>query len=183
MRRRESTLAAIDSIWHRAMYPEAAGLSQPFAAAVRRPDSVSDARRRGTDRLRPPGPPAGRRYEYPDSPDHAMDAITRSRTRSSGRSPVPAVDDNTTPAEKRSGIATANQQLPRARARRRNFSFAHISPGIRDRLRAILFARGRRHVRRRSDAGLRARISKFRYRCSASSIERQISISLSTASR
>jgi hypothetical protein len=105
MRRREATLAAVDSIWQREMLPRLQGFlthsGQPegdliLSLAIEGEGrTVSDPRERAQVAV-----------GFPDSPDHAMDAMYAFAHEVVGPLVAPAVDDNTTPAEKRSGVAT-----------------------------------------------------------------------------
>jgi hypothetical protein len=65
---------------------------------------------------------------FPDSPDRAMDAIYAFAHEVVGPLVGPSVDDNTTPAEKRSGLATTigSYALVRGGA----LVFAHFSPEL-----------------------------------------------------
>ena len=127
MRRRETTLAAIDSIWHRAMYPKLQGFlnhSQQPAGDLILSVVLEGEGRTGSDMRQRPQVTVG----YPDSPDHAMDAIYAFAHEIVGPLTAPAVDDNTTPAEKRSGIATTIGSF--ALVRGGELLLAHISPEL-----------------------------------------------------
>jgi hypothetical protein len=105
MRRRENTLAAVDSIWHRVMYPRLQGFlnhSQQPAGDLVLSVVLEGEGRTGSDARQRPQVTVG----FPDAPDHAMDAIYAFAHEIVGPLTGPAVDDNTTPAEKRSGMAT-----------------------------------------------------------------------------
>lgn len=105
MRRREPTLAAVDSIWRHQMYP----LLRAFLSHSDQPNGelilsipIEGEGRTVTDRLAPAQVAVG----FPESPDRAMDAMYAFAHEVVGPLTGPAVDDNTTPAEKRSGLAT-----------------------------------------------------------------------------
>jgi hypothetical protein len=127
MRRRESTLAAIDSIWQRAMYPKLQGFlnhsQQPVGDLVLSVALEGEGRTGADIRQR-----AQVTVGYPDSPDHAMDAIYTFAHEIVGPLTGPAVDDNTTPAEKRSGMATTISSF--ALVRGGELLLAHISPDL-----------------------------------------------------
>jgi hypothetical protein len=127
MRRRENTLAAIDSIWHRAMFPKLQGFlnhsQQPTGDLILSVTLEGEGRTASDVRDRPQVA-----VGYPDSPDHAMDAIYAFAHEIVGPLTGPAVDDNTTPAEKRSGIATAISSY--ALVRGGELLLAHISPEL-----------------------------------------------------
>ena len=105
MRRRERTLAAVDSAWQRGLRPRL----QSFLNHSEQPNgdlilslaiegegrTVSDARGRSQVAV-----------GFPDSPEQAMDAMYEFAHEIVGPLTGPAVEDNTTPAEKRSGVAT-----------------------------------------------------------------------------
>jgi hypothetical protein len=105
MRRRDRTLAAVDSTWHRGLRPRL----QSFLNHSEQPNgdlilslalegegrTVSDARGHGQVAV-----------GFPDSPEQAMDAMYEFAHEIVGPLTGPAVEDNTTPAEKRSGVAT-----------------------------------------------------------------------------
>lgn len=105
MRRRERTLAAVDSTWHRVLHPRLQGFlnhsEQPSGELILslalegEGRTVSDAR--GHSQVA---------VGFPDSPEQAMDAMYAFTHELVGPLAGPAVEDNTTPAEKRSGVAT-----------------------------------------------------------------------------
>ena len=106
MRRRERTLAAVDSTWHRGLQPRLQGFlnhsEQPAG------DLILSLALEGEGRT--VSDPRGRTQVavgFPDSPEHAMDAMYEFAHEIVGPLTGPAVEDNTTPAEKRSGTATA----------------------------------------------------------------------------
>lgn len=127
MRRREATLAAVDSIWQREMLPRLQG----FLTNAGMPEgdlilslAIEGEGRTVTD-------PRGRSQVavgFPDSPAHAMDAMYAVAHEIVGPLTGPAVDDNTTPAEKRSGLATTigSYALVRGGA----LVLAHLSPAL-----------------------------------------------------
>ena len=106
---------------------QAAGFPHALRPAGRRPDPVARDRRRGTGR-----DDARERAQvavgFPDSPDHAMDAIYAFVHEIVGPLTGPAVDDNTTPAEKRSGVATVIGSF--ALVRGGALVLAHFSPEL-----------------------------------------------------
>jgi hypothetical protein len=127
MRRRENTLAAIDSVWHRAMYPKLQGYlnhSQQPSGDLILSVTLEGEGRTGSDVRDRPQVAVG----YPDSPDHAMDAIYAFVHEIVGPLTGPAVDDNTTPAEKRSGIATTLSSF--ALVRGGELLLARVSPEL-----------------------------------------------------
>ena len=162
MRRRERTLAAVDSIWQREMLPRLQGfLTHP--ASRGRPHPVARDRRRGT-RRDDPRERAQVAVGFPDSPDHAMDAIYAFAHEAVGPLVAPAVDDNTTPAEKRSGLATmiGSYALVRGGA----LVLAHLSPAL-----AAGYARfylGLADVTFDGDPMIALREEPFRFRCRCS---------------
>jgi hypothetical protein len=105
MRRRERTLAAVDLIWQGELRPKLQGFlnhsDQPNG------DLILSLALEGEGRT-----VTGTRERdqvavgFPDSPEHAIDAIYAFAHEIVGQLAAPAVEDNTTPAEKRSGIAT-----------------------------------------------------------------------------
>ena len=127
MRRREATLAAVDSIWQQEMLPHL----QSFLTNAGMPEgdlilslAIEGEGRTVTD-------PHGRSQVavgFPDSPAHAMDAMYAMAHEVVGPLTGPAVDDNTTPAEKRSGLATTigGYALVRGGA----LVLAHLSPAL-----------------------------------------------------
>lgn len=105
MRRRERTLAAVEFAWQNDLRPKLQGflnhslqpngdfiLSLPIEGEGR---TFSDPRERSEVAV-----------GFPDDPDHAMDALYEFAHEIVGPLTGPAVEDNTTPAEKRSGVAT-----------------------------------------------------------------------------
>jgi hypothetical protein len=127
MRRRERTLAAVDSVWQREMLPRLQGFlthsGQPEG------DLILSLAIEGEGRaLSDPRERAQIAVGFPDSPDHAMDAIYAFVHEAVGPLVAPAVDDNTTPAEKRSGLATrvGSYALVRGGA----LVLAHLSPAL-----------------------------------------------------
>ncbi len=127
IRRRESTIAAVDSIWRREMYPRLQAflnhsdqpsgdliLSIPIEAEGR---TVTDRRARAQVAV-----------GFPDSPDHAIDAMYAFAHEIVGPLTGPAVDDNTTPAEKRSGLATTMGSY--ALVRGGELLLARLSPAL-----------------------------------------------------
>lgn len=127
MRRRENTLAAIDSIWHRVMYPKLQGFlnhsQQPVGDLILSVALEGEGRTGSDVRQR-----AQVAVGFPDSPDHAMDAVYAFAHEIVGPLTGSAVDDNTTPAEKRSGIATTIGSY--ALVRGGELLLAHISPEL-----------------------------------------------------
>jgi len=127
MRRREATLAAVDSIWQHEMLPRLQGFlthsGQPegdliLSLAIEGEGrTVTDSRERAQVAV-----------GFPDSPAHAMDAVYTFAHEAVGPLAAPAVDDNTTPAEKRSGLATTigSNALVRGGA----LVLAHLSPAL-----------------------------------------------------
>ena len=105
MRRRERTLSAVEQIWQGEIRPKLQGFlnhsGQPNGelllslALEGEGRSALDSRDRGLVVV-----------GFPDSPDRAMDAIFAFAHEIVGPLTGPAVEDNTTPAEKRSGVAT-----------------------------------------------------------------------------
>ena len=105
MRRRERTLEAVDLIWQGELRPklqnflnhseQANGEVILCLAIEGEGRTVSDSREHSQVAV-----------GFPDSPDHAIDAIYAFAHEIVGPLTAPAVDDNTTPAEKRSGLAT-----------------------------------------------------------------------------
>ncbi len=106
MRRRERTLAAVETAWQVEVRPKLQGflnhsdqsngdlmLSLAIEGEGR---TVADARERNQVAV-----------GFPDSPEQAMDALYAFAHEIVGSLAAPAVEDNTTPAEKRSGLATA----------------------------------------------------------------------------
>jgi hypothetical protein len=105
MRRRERTLAAVDSTWQREMRPKL----QNFLNHSEQPngDLILSLAIEGEGRT--VSDPRGRSQVavgFPDSPEQAMDAMYEFAHEIVGPLTGPAVEDNTTPAEKRSGVAT-----------------------------------------------------------------------------
>jgi hypothetical protein len=105
MRSRERTLAAVDSIWQRELRPRL----QNFLNHSEQPNgdlilslAIEGEGRTVTDTRERSQVAVG----FPDSPDHAMDALYAFAHEIVGPLTGPAVEDNTTPAEKRSGVAT-----------------------------------------------------------------------------
>lgn len=106
MRRRERSLAAVEAVWRGELFPRLQGFlthsGQPngeliLALAIEGEGrSVLDSRERGQVAV-----------GFPDSPDRAMDALFAFAHEIVGPLAEPAIEDNTTPAEKRSGLATA----------------------------------------------------------------------------
>jgi len=106
MRRRERTLAAVDSLWQLVMRPRL----QPFLNHSEQANgdlilalalegegrTVSDSRERSQVAV-----------GFPDAPEHAIDAMYAFVHEIVGPLTIASVDDNTTPAEKRSGAANA----------------------------------------------------------------------------
>jgi hypothetical protein len=127
MRRREATLAAVDSIWQREMLPRLQGFlthsGQPEGDLILSLAIEGEGRTVNDPRER-----AQVAVGFPDAPDHAMDAIYAFAHEVVGPLAAPAVDDNTTPAEKRSGLATAigSNALVRGGA----LVLAHLSPAL-----------------------------------------------------
>jgi hypothetical protein len=105
MRRRERTLAAVDFAWQRELLPrlqaflnhseQSSGDLILSLAIEGEGRTVSDARGRSQVAV-----------GFPDSPEQAMDAMYEFAHEIVGPLTGPAVEDNTTPAEKRSGVAT-----------------------------------------------------------------------------
>jgi hypothetical protein len=105
MRRRERTLAAVEAIWRSELFPKLQGFlnhsGQPNGELVLslaiegEGRSALDSRERGQVAV-----------GFPDSPDRATDALFVFAHEVVGPLAEPAIEDNTTPAEKRSGIAT-----------------------------------------------------------------------------
>jgi len=105
MRRRERTLAAVDVIWQGELRPRL----QNFLNHSEQPNgdlilslAIEGEGRTVTDTRALSQVAVG----FPDSPDHAMDALYAFAHEVVGPLTGPAVEDNTTPAEKRSGVAT-----------------------------------------------------------------------------
>lgn len=127
MRRREATLAAVDSVWQREMLPRLQGFlthsGQPEGELILSLAIEGEGRT-----VIDPHERSQVAVGFPDSPDHAMDAIYTFAHEAVGPLAAPAVDDNTTPAEKRSGLATAigSNALVRGGA----LVLAHISPAL-----------------------------------------------------
>jgi hypothetical protein len=127
MRRRERTLASVDAIWQSEMRPRLQGFMNHSEQADG--DLILSLAIEGEGRT--VSDPHGRSQVavgFPDSPDRAMDAIYAFAHEIVGPLTGPAVDDNTTPAEKRSGLATTigSYALVRGGA----LVFAHLSPEL-----------------------------------------------------
>jgi hypothetical protein len=105
MRRRETTLAAVDSLWQRELRPRLQGFlnhsGQPDGDLILSLPLEGEGRAAGDARER-----SQVAVGFPDSPGHAMDALYAFAHEAVGPLTGPAVEDNTTPAEKRSGVAT-----------------------------------------------------------------------------
>jgi hypothetical protein len=127
MRRRDRTLAAVDSLWERELHPRLQGFlthsDQPAGDLILslvlegEGRAVSDPRERAQVAV-----------GFPDSPERAMDALYAFAHEVVGPLTGPALDDNTTPAEKRSGVATliGSYALVRGGA----LLLAHLSPEL-----------------------------------------------------
>ena len=105
MRRRERTLAAVDVIWQGELRPRL----QNFLNHSEQPngDLILSLALEGEGRTVTDTRALGQvAVGFPDSPDHAMDALYAFAHEVVGPLTGPAVEDNTTPAEKRSGVAT-----------------------------------------------------------------------------
>jgi hypothetical protein len=127
MRRRERTLASVDAIWQSEMRPRLQGFMNHSEQADG--EFILSLAIEGEGRT--VSDPRGRSevtVGFPDSPDRAMDAIYAFAHEIVGPLTGPAVDDNTTPAEKRSGLATAigSYALVRGGA----LIFSHLSPEL-----------------------------------------------------
>lgn len=127
MRRREPTLAAVDSIWRRDMYPRLRAFlthsDQPSGDLILALPIEGEGRAVTDRRAR-----AQVAVGFPDSPDLAIDAIYTFAHEIVGPLTGPAVDDNTTPAEKRRGLATAMGSY--ALVRGGELLLAHLSPAL-----------------------------------------------------
>jgi hypothetical protein len=127
MRRRERTLAAVDVLWQGEMRPklqaflnhsEQANGEMILALALEGEGrTVSD----GHERLQVA-------VGFPDSPEHAIDAIYSFVHEIVGPLTTASVDDNTTPAEKRSGAANTIASL--ALVRGGELVFARLWPDL-----------------------------------------------------
>jgi hypothetical protein len=129
MRRREATLAAVDSIWQREILPHLQGFLTH--AGMPEGDLILSLAIEGEGRtVTDPRARAQVAVGFPDSPAHAMDAIYAMAHEVVAPLVAPAVDDNTTPAEKRSGLATTigNNALVRGG----ELVLAHLSPALAD---------------------------------------------------
>ncbi|MGH7656503.1 MAG: hypothetical protein ACREN6_17780 [Gemmatimonadaceae bacterium] len=127
MRRRDATLAAVDSIWQREMLPRLQGFLTH--AGMPEGDLILSLAIEGEGRtVTDPRARAQVAVGFPDSPAHAMDAMYAMAHEIVGPLTGPAVDDNTTPAEKRSGLATTigSYALVRGGA----LVLAHLSPAL-----------------------------------------------------
>ena len=105
MRRREHTLEAVDSTWRRVLFPRL----QSFLNHSEQPtgDLVLSLALEGEGRtFSDARGHAEVAVGFPDSPEQAMDAMYEFAHEIVGPLTGPAVEDNTTPAEKRSGVAT-----------------------------------------------------------------------------
>jgi hypothetical protein len=127
MRRRERTLASVDAIWQSEMRPRLQG----FMTHSEQADGELILSLAIEGEGRTVNDPRGRSQVtvgFPDSPERAMDAIYTFAHEIVGPLTGPAVDDNTTPAEKRSGLATTigSYALVRGGA----LVFAHLSPEL-----------------------------------------------------
>jgi hypothetical protein len=127
MRRRAATLAAVDSVWQIEMLPRLQGFLRN--AGMPEGDLILSLAIEGEGRT------VSDRHEraqvavgFPDSPADAMDAMYAVAHEIVGPLTGPAVDDNTTPAEKRSGRATAIQSY--ASVRGGALVLAHLSPAL-----------------------------------------------------
>ncbi|MFI5244981.1 MAG: hypothetical protein ACHQQR_07125 [Gemmatimonadales bacterium] len=105
MRRRDRTLAAVDSTWHREFRPRLQGFlnhseqsnGELMLSLALEGEGRTVADTRGHSEVA---------VGFPDSPEQAMDAMYEFAHEIVGPLTGPAVEDNTTPAEKRSGVAT-----------------------------------------------------------------------------
>jgi hypothetical protein len=105
MRRRAATLAAVDSVWQIEMLPRLQGFLTN--AGMPQGDLILSLAIEGEGRtVTNPRDRAQVAVGFPDSPANAMDAMYAVAHEIVGPLTGPAVDDNTTPAEKRSGLAT-----------------------------------------------------------------------------
>jgi hypothetical protein len=105
MRRRERTLAAVDLIWQGDLRPRLQGFlnhSEQSNGELILSLAIEGEGRTVSDNREHSQIAVG----FPDSPEHAIDAIYAFAHEIVGPLTGPAVDDNTTPAEKRSGLAT-----------------------------------------------------------------------------
>ena len=127
MRRRERTLAAVDAIWQSEMRPRLQGFMNHSEQADG--ELILSLAIEGEGRtLSDPRGKSQVAVGFPDSPERAMDAIYAFAHEIVGPLTGPAVDDNTTPAEKRSGLATTIGAY--ALVRGGALIFAHLSPEL-----------------------------------------------------
>jgi hypothetical protein len=127
MRRRAATLAAVDSVWQIEMLPRLQGFLNNDG--MPQGDLILSLAIEGEGRtVANPRDRAQVAVGFPDSPNDAMDAMYAFAHEIAGPLVGPAVDDNTTPAEKRSGLATTigNSALVQGG----ELVFAHLSPAL-----------------------------------------------------
>ncbi len=127
MRRRTATLAAVDSVWQIEKLPRLQGFLSN--SGMPEGDLILSLAIEGEGRtVTNPRDRAQVAVGFPDSPADAMDAIYAVAHEIAGPLTAPAVDDNTTPAEKRSGLATAIGS--NALVRGGELVLAHLSPAL-----------------------------------------------------
>ncbi|HXD23969.1 MAG TPA: hypothetical protein VN613_11485 [Gemmatimonadaceae bacterium] len=127
MRRRAATLAAVDSIWQAEMLPRLQGFLNN--AGMPQGDLILSLAIEGEGRtVTNPRDRSQVAVGFPDSPADAMDAMYALAHEIVGPLTGPAVDDNTTPAEKRSGLATTIGSY--ALVRGGELVLAHLSPAL-----------------------------------------------------
>jgi len=127
MRRRDRTLAAVDAVWHGELQPKLQGFmnhSDQGNGELLLSLALEGEGRAAFDAHEKNQIAVG----FPDSPDHAMDAMFALAHELVGQLVAPAVDDNTTPAEKRSGVATTIGSY--ALVRGGELLMAHLSPEL-----------------------------------------------------
>jgi hypothetical protein len=127
MRHRERTLAAVDLIWQAELRPKLQGFlnhsQQPNGELILSP--VIEGEGRAVVDVKEHSLVA---VGFPDSPEHAINAVYAFAHEIVAPLTDPEVADNTTPAEKRSGTATTigNSALVRGGG----MLFAHLSPEL-----------------------------------------------------